>query len=511
MWLITNILLSITFVSIVYLGFQELLGYLRLLHYRRQGIKSAKYDFWIFHIFKSLKDIRNGDLYRKSRTALMARDAKQPFYVKNEGSGCTLTLTSPEAAKEFFRIETDVAIKKMPFTIPYLGFFFENGPAAVEARNDFAKMFHYSNVVKLMPQLRSVIRRHVKALKNKVISTKDGRLKINIKKDVLEPMFDDMTAYILFTGSEDKIMEKFEGMSISQILKKLFLNITKYDMSLISKLPFAASLGLSAPVNEMRRLTSGFNKIIENEYKKKLEKADSNLADDSILEIMMRINKETKEKTGMPKYSMEDIGSNFQVFQFGASDTSYQSSSSNLLLLALPKHQEYQDRLREEIRTNLMEGRVTRDYNCDDISNLPYLQQIFCETIRLANPVIELPPRFAIKDFDLCGAKVLKGDKIRNFLVGFQPEFYENPMEYNPDRFNAENKQKIPYMKFRPFSHGKRNCIGKYFGELMVKLVISELLAVLKFEAKEDYQMKWGLCPMYGLLDAEVWVRLLKE
>ena len=323
-------------------------------------------------------------------------------------------------------------------------------------------------------------------------------------------MFDDLTAFILLTGGDEKIVAKFEGMNISQLLKRMFLNIYKYELSFVSKLPFTSSLGLNPHVNERGRLNKGFNQIIEREYKKKQEKQDTNLEDESVLDILVKVNKKAEEETGSPKYSIEEIGSTFQIFQFAASDTSYQASSTNLLLMALPDHQKYQDRLREEIRTQLMVDGTNTDYDSETLSSLPYLTQIFSETMRFANPAAEIASRFAIKDFDLCGVKVLKGERIRHFLLGYQPEYFKDPMVYDPERFSDENKKKIPYVKFIPFSHGKRNCIGKYFGELMVKLVLSELLLEHRFEAKEGFEMKWGLCPLYGLLDDEVWVNLVE-
>ena len=164
-------ILSVILITIGYYGYQELVGYLKIVHYRKQGIKSADYDFWITHIIKSWKNIKNNDFYKKSRTALLEGDSKQPFFVKNEGARCTLTLTSAEAVKEFYKIETSVSVKRSNFSIPFLGFFYENGSKVKEARTNFAKMFHYTNVIGLMPQLRGVIRRHVKKLRGRVAAT----------------------------------------------------------------------------------------------------------------------------------------------------------------------------------------------------------------------------------------------------------------------------------------------------------------------------------------------------
>lgn len=46
------------------------------------------------------------------------------------------------------------------------------------------------------------------------------------------------------------------------------------------------------------------------------------------------------------------------------------------------------------------------------------------------------------------------------------PETFQNPNEFNPDRFISENTLK-PYT-FVPFSAGPRNCLGKKFRQLCI-------------------------------------------
>ena len=43
-------------------------------------------------------------------------------------------------------------------------------------------------------------------------------------------------------------------------------------------------------------------------------------------------------------------------------------------------------------------------------------------------------------------------------------------------------------MDFIPFSFGKRNCVGRSMGEIMVKILLSELIRRFEIKNTEGYQ-----------------------
>lgn len=50
--------------------------------------------------------------------------------------------------------------------------------------------------------------------------------------------------------------------------------------------------------------------------------------------------------------------------------------------------------------------------------------------------------------------------------IHYDPEYYPDPQVFNPERFNAENKPKIPQFAFLPFGEGPRMCIGNLWQRL---------------------------------------------
>lgn len=50
---------------------------------------------------------------------------------------------------------------------------------------------------------------------------------------------------------------------------------------------------------------------------------------------------------------------------------------------------------------------------------------------------------------------------VTNFGIHYDPEYYPDPMKFDPDRFTPENKAKRPYCSYMPFGEGPRICVGK--------------------------------------------------
>ena len=471
--------------------------------YRKLGIKRTTYIFWLVAYLKMLKRYRSNDLFTIQKSKLIKWDSKDPFYVRGINGRCSFTLMSPEAISEFYKKELKYTYKKNSFiTLKFLAFFFQNGEEVHKGRAAFAKIFHYSNVMRLMPQIIQIIKRHVQMLKKRVSKTKEMKLSFDLKEEFLHELFEDLTGCILLTGADNKIDATFNGMGISQILKKMFTCFETHPRQLMTRIPFAERLGLSPAANEFRRLQNGFRKIIADQYKRRYNSAtEEDLVEHSILDIMVKLNKKSERETGKPQFTLEEISNNFEMFQFAASDTSFQATCSYLCLLAQPENQIYQEDVYAELKAEL---EYNEELDDNKLSSLRNLDLCFRETMRMQNPAPQIATRVAAKDFKLCGYQIKKGDFIRLVLLQYQPSFFKDPYKFKPERFEEEARKNIPFEKQIPFSYGERGCMGRYLGEMIVKLIVSELVSNFKFEVKKGYEMKMGLNPLYGVANPEV-------
>ena len=145
----------------------------------------------------------------------------------------------------------------------------------------------------------------------------------------------------------------------------------------------------------------------------------------------------------------------------------------------------------------------------DLVQNLTYLDQCINEAMRLFPPGILLD-RVCTEEITIQGIKFPKDMPVIMpiYAIQMDPDIWEEPKEFRPDRFSPENKEGRHQCSFFPFGHGPRNCIGLRLGQLELKVVLATVLR--RFDvvscSKTVFPVKlssWQLAANDGL-----WVRL---
>ena len=72
------------------------------------------------------------------------------------------------------------------------------------------------------------------------------------------------------------------------------------------------------------------------------------------------------------------------------------------------------------------------------------------------------------------------------YSLHHDPKYWDEPEEFRPERFLPGNKESINPFTYLPFGEGPRNCIGKRFALLEVKLVLVRLLQEFRIEKAAD-------------------------
>ncbi|KAI6688946.1 hypothetical protein NL676_025774 [Syzygium grande] len=135
-----------------------------------------------------------------------------------------------------------------------------------------------------------------------------------------------------------------------------------------------------------------------------------------------------------------------------ASDTTLVTTERALYELA--KNPKCQDRVIEEIRKVCGSETLAEDH----LSQLPYLNAVFHETLRKHSPVPIIPPRYAHEDTQLGGYFVAAGSQIAINIHGcnMDKKKYEKPEEWMPERFLDEKYDPADLFKTSAFGGGKR-------------------------------------------------------
>ena len=152
------------------------------------------------------------------------------------------------------------------------------------------------------------------------------------------------------------------------------------------------------------------------------------------------------------------------------------------MLFSLVSYPGNQERLLQE----LVDYGVTSDteWTPDLANELPFLGILIKEVQRLHNPSYQ-PGRTALADVIIPGGYRIPKDAVMIIAIHHihsNPQLWDDPAKFNPDRWNSEkvkNRHKAAYV---PFAAGPRMCIGFNFALEEVRVIISMLIYRYQFE-----------------------------
>lgn len=126
----------------------------------------------------------------------------------------------------------------------------------------------------------------------------------------------------------------------------------------------------------------------------------------------------------------------------------------------------------------------------EDLAELGYLNQILRETLRLhpTAPAFGLKPQ---EDVVLSGRYLIPAKQTVMVILPTlhrDPEVWEEPERFDPDRFAPGRIEQIPEYAWMPFGHGERACIGRPFALQEATLVLAMMLQRFDFDFAEPYE-----------------------
>ena len=118
------------------------------------------------------------------------------------------------------------------------------------------------------------------------------------------------------------------------------------------------------------------------------------------------------------------------------------------------------------------------------------------ETLRLYPPVW-FGPRLSVTPFQFAGYSVPAGVHVihSSWVSHRLPEVFPNPEAFIPERFAPEARRQLAPGAYIPFGGGQRICIGKRFGQLVVKATAATLLQRFRPELRPGYELRIGKLP----------------
>jgi cytochrome P450 len=162
---------------------------------------------------------------------------------------------------------------------------------------------------------------------------------------------------------------------------------------------------------------------------------------------------------------------------------------TSYLCFLLATHPDVQKRLRDHI-VRTLNGRT--EVTADDVAEMKYLQNVMQECLRLYS-IIPCVTRLSTQPIHIkeCNIHIPKNANILipMFLINRDPDLWEEPSKFNPDRFEGSTGFfTSPRNGYFPFGYGSRTCIGNTLAQMESAVFIVKIL--LKFELSEDVGFK---------------------
>ncbi|KAI0791135.1 cytochrome P450 [Abortiporus biennis] len=226
-----------------------------------------------------------------------------------------------------------------------------------------------------------------------------------------------------------------------------------------------------------------------------------------IMSVLLKANMKADESDRLPE---DELIGQMSTLVFAAVDTT--SSALTRILDLLAMHPEVQDKLRAELKAARENGEITYDTLVD----LPYLDAICRETLRLYPPVsiitrgtngdTILPLSEPIVGVDgqlINEIPVPKGAQVFIGILSSNRNkalWGEDVLEWKPERWLSPStkelsESRIPgvYSNLMTFGGGGRSCIGFKFSQLEMKTVLSVLIESFKFShSKDRHKVVWN-------------------
>lgn len=190
--------------------------------------------------------------------------------------------------------------------------------------------------------------------------------------------------------------------------------------------------------------------------------------------------------------SLEELKDQILMLLFAGHETLTSALAS--LCLLLTQHSEVLARC----RTEQQQLKISKGLTQEDIKQMSYLEQVLQEVLRLVPPVGG-GFRKVIRTCEFNGYEFPEGwNVIYQISLTHQNDLvYRQPEQFTPERFVPEQSENLrKSLEYVPFGGGVRECLGKEFARLEMKIFAALLVKDYSWELLPSQNLEMILVPV---------------
>lgn len=190
------------------------------------------------------------------------------------------------------------------------------------------------------------------------------------------------------------------------------------------------------------------------------------------------------------RLSVDELKDQVLTLLFAGHETLTSAIASFCLLMA--QH----PRVLEQIRAEQEPFKQRQSLTLEDLKQMDYLEQVLKEVLRIMPPVGG-GFREVIQTCEINGYKIPQGFSVL-YQIGRTHQdstIYLEPKQFDPDRFDGNRTDKTIPFSYVPFGGGVRECLGKEFARLEMKIFAALLVRDYEWELVSDQNLDFEMIP----------------
>jgi cytochrome P450 len=182
--------------------------------------------------------------------------------------------------------------------------------------------------------------------------------------------------------------------------------------------------------------------------------------------------------------SLEELKDQVLLLLFAGHETLTSAIASFCLLVAQNPD------IMAKIRAEQQQFPATEPLTLEQLKQMTYLEQVMREVLRLVPPVGG-GFREVIKACEFGGYEIPKGWSVLYEINQTHQDsaVYPEPDRFDPDRFTGERSANAKPFSYVPFGGGLRECLGKEFARLEMKLFAARMVRECEWELLPDQDL----------------------
>ncbi|XP_054789693.1 cytochrome P450 93B16-like [Prosopis cineraria] len=403
------------------------------------------------------------------------------------GSTNMVVASTPELAKELLKTN-ELAYCARPMSIAINLVTYDNAAFAFAPYNTYWRFIKKLSNTELLgartirqfcPGRASEIHRFIKDLMDKSMTGES----VNLTQELMKLSGNVISRMMLSIQSTGTDRQAEEARNLAREVTQIFGEFNVADFIKICKTLDVQGFRKRA-VDLHKRFDAFLERIISaREESRKQQKASVKAEDGpdqdgeekvrDFLDILLDVAEDESSEVSLTRNHVKALILDFFTAGTDTTATAVEWTVSELIKnpRVLKKAQEEVDRVTEQKRL----------INESDIPNLPYINAIVKEIMRL-HPPVAMINRQGTQDCVVSGYLIPKGTFlfVNVWAMGRDPKIWQSPLEFAPERF-LEGKQsgldvKGHHYELLPFGSGRRGCPGQPLAMRELPVVIGALI-----------------------------------